>query len=87
MAKRNEIQEKLIKKAWEDAEFKKELMANPKAAIEKVMQITLPADIKIEVVEETESKMFLVLPADPAKTKNLANDFEEKGFEAQSYIP
>lgn len=33
--KRQELEQKVIKKAWGDSEFKKQLLSDPKAVIEK----------------------------------------------------
>jgi hypothetical protein len=66
MSDKQNMQEKIIKKAWEDAEFKKELLSNPKAAIEKELEIILPDDVEIKVVEETAKTFYLVLPVNPA---------------------
>ncbi len=86
MANRNDIQEKLIKRAWEDAEFKKELLANPKAAIEKVLQIQIPDSIEVQFFEETPDKMCFVLPVDPASVTSEKLD-SNGDFEPQSMYP
>ena len=61
-ANRKQSQEAIVKKAISDAAFKKALLANPKAALEKELGVALPKDLKVEVVEETASTLFLVLP-------------------------
>jgi len=60
-----DMQARLIAKAWEDETFKRSLLDDPKAAIEKELEVTLPADLKIQVVEETLDTICLVLPVDP----------------------
>jgi TOMM propeptide domain len=55
----------IIKKAWEDPEFKKLLLADPKGAIKKEFGIDVPADVELKVVEETSSSYYLVIPPAP----------------------
>lgn len=65
--KAEDAKNKVITKALTDAAFKKELLANPNAAIEKAVGFKLPAGVKIKVVEDSASAVHLVLPAAPAK--------------------
>ena len=56
----------MIQKAWEDAEFKKELTANPLNAIEKLtgVRLNLPEDKTIVVRDQTdESTIYINIPA------------------------
>lgn len=59
----------IIKKAWEDSEFKARLLADPKTAIQESFGIKLPQEIEIITVEETTSRFFLVIPPSPAELK------------------
>ncbi|RUS47321.1 NHLP leader peptide family RiPP precursor [Cohnella sp. AR92] len=61
----------IIKKAWEDPEFKKLLLADPKSALKKEFGIDLPADVDLKVVEETTETYYLVLPPEPTAENNL----------------
>jgi hypothetical protein len=49
--KMNELYAKVMQKATTDEEFRKELLENPKTAIEKLTGETLPDDYKIKVLE------------------------------------
>jgi hypothetical protein len=56
----------IVQKAWEDAEFKKELVANPVAAIEKFTgkKLNLPEGKTFVVRDQTDdSIVYLNLPA------------------------
>lgn len=56
----------IVQKAWEDAEFKKELVANPLAAIEKVIgkKLNLPEGKTLVVRDQTDdSTIYINLPA------------------------
>lgn len=55
----------IIKKAWEDEQFKQELLADPKAAILKAFQVEIPASVNLKVVEEETASYYLVLPPKP----------------------
>lgn len=66
MSDKQNLQSKIIKMAWEDKAFKKELLENPKKAIEKTLEVSIPDNIEIKVVEETPETVYLVLPVNPA---------------------
>ncbi|WP_304508684.1 NHLP leader peptide family RiPP precursor [Anaerotignum sp.] len=58
---RSEIEEKLIKKALEDEEFKQLLLTNPHGAIAE-FDVNIPEDMEIKILEETAKTSYLVLP-------------------------
>ncbi|HOW27332.1 MAG TPA: NHLP leader peptide family RiPP precursor [Elusimicrobiota bacterium] len=62
-----EAREKIIKKALTDAGFRKALLADANAAIEKELGVKLPAGIKVKALEDTATQVHLVLP--PASKK------------------
>ncbi|AXG69009.1 nitrile hydratase, alpha chain [Kordia sp. SMS9] len=56
----------VVQKAWEDADFKKELMADPVAAIESVtgVRLNIPAGKRIVVRDQSEeSTAYINIPA------------------------
>ena len=59
---RKQLEEKLIVKAMKDESFRKNLLENPKAAIEEETGIKLPESINLKVVEENPSTFYMVLP-------------------------
>jgi hypothetical protein len=59
---RKQLEEKLIAKAMKDETFRKNLLENPKAAIEEETGIKLPEAINLKVVEENPSTFYLILP-------------------------
>ncbi|AZN41669.1 NHLP leader peptide family RiPP precursor [Paenibacillus albus] len=61
-----ELQQQIIEKAWSDESFKAKLLADPKAALQEAFNLTLPEDVELVVVEETPSKLALVIPQNPA---------------------
>lgn len=58
----------IVQKAWDDADFKKELTANPVSAIEKLMgkKMNIPAGKTLVVRDQTdESTVYINIPAKP----------------------
>jgi hypothetical protein len=71
----------IVQKAWEDAEFKKELIANPVATIEKFIgkKLNLPEGKTLVVRDQTdESAVYINIP--PAK--QLDAELSEEQLEA-----
>ncbi|BBB90643.1 MAG TPA: NHLP leader peptide family RiPP precursor [Methylomusa anaerophila] len=58
----NALFEKIVKKAWENDNFKKSLIADPKAAIEAEFGVKVPAGIELKVVEQTAKLRYIVMP-------------------------
>lgn len=67
------LKDQIIQKAWEDAEFKNQLLANPKAAVKDAFGIEVPDTIELEAVEETANKYYLVIPQSPAEVQAANN--------------
>lgn len=59
---RQEIEAHLISKATSDQAFRQELISDPRAALEKEIGLKVPADFKLQVIEETSNSLSLVLP-------------------------
>jgi hypothetical protein len=70
---RREIEARIIARAWADETFLQELRRNPKAAIEREVG-TLPDKIQIQLVEESPTNFYLVLPAKPSSTGSLSDE-------------
>lgn len=62
MARINDLEFQVLKLADEDNEFRSELLADPKAAIEKKIGVPVPESFNIHVHEESEVNIHLVLP-------------------------
>ncbi len=67
---------KIISKALKDPEFKKRLLQNPKKTIEAELKITLPSNIQLEVLEESEKKKYLILPNVSANSEIKEKELE-----------
>ena len=60
---RAEMEQRLIQKGLEDDDFRKQLLADPKAIIEQELGTQLPEGVRVEAVEETADTIYLVLPS------------------------
>jgi hypothetical protein len=66
---RAEIEDKVIRRAWESKAFKDKLFTHPKEALEEI-GVNLMADIEVVVHEEHRKKMVLVIPVNPLERMN-----------------
>jgi len=62
---RKDLEIHLITRALKDEAFEQELLANPKAVVEKELGTKLPEELEINVIEETEDTLYMVLPCNP----------------------
>lgn len=65
---REEFERQLVEKAQKDAAFRSKLISDPKGTLEAELQsvkagISLPANLKVTVVEESADHIYLRLPA------------------------
>ena len=77
LTKEQNLHAQLVQKAWDDAEFKKELMTNPVAAIEKLTgeKLNLPEGKQIVVVDQTnDSTMYLNIPRNVSVSEGELTD-------------
>ena len=65
MKTRKDLEIHLITRALKDEAFKQELLANPKAMVEKELGTKLQEELEINVIEETETTLYMVLPSNP----------------------
>jgi len=75
----------IVQKAWEDAAFKKELIANPVDAIEKMTgkKLDLPAGKRIVVRDQSDtSAIYINIPAAPQHVSDT--ELNEEQLEAVS---
>ncbi|WP_414543909.1 NHLP leader peptide family RiPP precursor [Nostoc sp. CCY0012] len=79
---RFEVEQKLIQQAWEDDKFKQELLSNPKAVFARELGEELPNNLEIEVAQETENKVYLVIPNNPESAVIAEGELSEEALEA-----
>lgn len=56
------LKTQILDKAAADPEFRKQLLADPRAAVEAFLGFPVPGDLQVVVLEETAGKVHLVLP-------------------------
>lgn len=56
----------IIVKAWRDEQFRQNLLKDPKKAIEKEFNITVPKEVKVFVHEENDQSLHLIVPSVPS---------------------
>ena len=76
---RQDIEARIIAKAWKDEAYKQELLINPKAVIEREFGVEFPAPVKVQILEENPSSLYFVLPISPLV---IAQDLSEEQLEA-----
>jgi hypothetical protein len=76
---RQDIEARIIAKAWKDEAYKQELLTNPKAAIEREFGVEFPADVNVQVLEENSTSLHFVLPMSPVA---IAKELSEEQLEA-----
>jgi len=59
---RQEFEKDVILRARADPAFKQQLLADPKAAIRAAYGVDMPQEVELQVLQETPSKFYLVLP-------------------------
>jgi len=59
---RADFEREVILRAAADQAFRQQLVADPRAAIQAAYGVEIPPDVEIQVLEETPSKFYLVLP-------------------------
>ena len=73
LVERMQLESRLIARAWADETFKQQLLANPKAALEKELGARLPEALEVKVLVDTPYMLHLVLPRNPAGEGELAD--------------
>jgi len=63
---RQEVENKIVWKAWNDADFAARLKADPKAAVAEITDMPIPANVTVTVLEETADQIYIVVPANRA---------------------
>lgn len=62
---RQDLEDLIAEWARQDPAFRRDLLADPKAALNRAFGVELPPEIEIRVLEETPSRRYLVIPFNP----------------------
>jgi hypothetical protein len=77
---RNELEAKIIARAWQDEAFKQELLSNPKAVFSQEIGHSIPDEVEIRVIEENPTTLYMVLPMKPVAAAD--SELSEEQLEA-----
>lgn len=58
----------IITRAWQDDAFKQELLATPRAVLERELGVMLPEGVEVYIHEQTPTQIHLILPMKPENT-------------------
>src|SRR5262245_62017027 len=76
---RRGIEAKIVALAWQDDDFRRKFVADPKGQFEARLGTKLPASLKMTVHEENENSLHFVIPAKPkANLDELSDEQLEK---------
>jgi hypothetical protein len=67
---RGAIEQRIVQRSLEDGAFRRSLLEDPRAAIERELNTRLPAGVEIRAVEETPDTVYLVLPGRPTDAES-----------------
>jgi len=62
----------LVKHAWRDVAFKRQLLSAPRATLEAALGVTLPAGLNVYIHEQTPTDLHLILPLPPEDAQEAA---------------
>ena len=73
---RKDVREALVRTALKDESFRESLVTDPTLVVERALGTKLPQHMEVVVLQDTDDKMFIVLPMQlPFETGDL-NDAE-----------
>jgi hypothetical protein len=75
---RRDIEAKIVALAWQDDDFRRKFVADPKGQFEERLGTNLPASLKMTVHEEGENSLHFVIPAKPKTSAELSDEDLEK---------
>ena len=73
---RKQLEAQLIDRALKDETFRQALLRDPKGVFERELSIRIPERITVQVLEESPSTVYLVLPQSPASPRRELTDEE-----------
>ena len=65
LKQRQELERRIVTRAFEDEGFKKQLLEDPKAAIAGELGLEVPESVNIHVQEEDARNFYLTIPLNP----------------------
>jgi hypothetical protein len=75
---RGQLWDKIVEQAQKNPKYHEQLMKDPRGLMEKQLGTTIPANIRIQVLEESADTYYIVLPAQAAEGAELSDADLEK---------
>ena len=75
---RGQLNDKIVEQAQNNPSYRERLMKDPRALMAKQIGTDIPANVKVEVLQETADKYFIVLPYMPKEGAELDDAALEK---------
>lgn len=64
---RQRLEAQVLERATKDPQFRDQLKQDPRGTVSRDFSVQVPSDFTVEVIEETTSKVYLVLPPAPVQ--------------------
>ncbi len=75
---RGQVWDIIVKQAEANPKYRSLLLSDPRSLLAKQLNTEIPASVKVEVLEETPDKYYIVLPYAPKTGAELADSDLEK---------
>jgi hypothetical protein len=75
---RHDLEAKIVKRCWEDDEFRKEFTADPAGSFVKYLEVPRASLPKIVIHEERAGSWHIVLPSQPLNADELSEQDMER---------
>ncbi|MBD2387098.1 NHLP leader peptide family RiPP precursor [Cylindrospermum sp. FACHB-282] len=76
------LEAKIIARAWKSEEYKQELLNDPKAVIEREFNIQIPEEVTVQILEETPTNLYFVMPMRPVIPEADLDNISEEELQA-----
>lgn len=88
---RSDLEQSVIRRAMMDEDFRKSLLADPRAAVETVIRDEvpggkLPANLTVKAFEEPENALYLIVPPQPAELTEAQLEQVAGGFKIKAQV-
>ena len=75
---KHDLERNLIQKCWKDADFRSEVLKDPKGMLEAFLGKTLPADFHVVIHEEDSNTLHFAIPPAPPNRDELSDEDLER---------
>jgi hypothetical protein len=68
---RRAFETRLVEAVWRNPAIRERLRQDPRSVIEELVGVTVPSQMELTIVEETPTKVCLVIPVNPHELEDL----------------